>query len=100
MDEQPVETTAELAATVDRLVDRWCERRSFDALRCILAAWPSPLHLTDDWGELRDALRNVLAFARPDLEASDIDTVEKAITAIDIAMNRGRARSDERALWS
>jgi hypothetical protein len=83
-----IETTAELAAAVDELVDQWCERRSLRALRQILVAWPSPLRLTDDWGQLREALRNVLAFARPELSSDEIGAVEEAITAIDVAMNQ------------
>ena len=82
------EATADLSATIDRLVDQWCERRSLSALRQILSAWPSPLALTDDWGQLREALRTLLAVARSELTPEDVDDVEEAIVAIDVAMNR------------
>jgi hypothetical protein len=88
-----IQTTADLAAAIDALVDHWCERRSIRALRQILAGWPSPLRLTDDWGELRTALRNVLAFARPELSPDEIEAVEEAIVAIDIAMNSASGRA-------
>lgn len=83
-----IETTVELAAALDELVDQWCERRSLRALRQILFGWPSSLRLTDDWGELRHALRNVLAFARPELSSDEIEAVEEAVAAIDVAMNQ------------
>jgi hypothetical protein len=81
-----IATTANLRGVIDRLVDRWCERRNLTALRLILAAWPSPLKLTDDWAELRIALRNVLALARGNLSPEEIDEIEGSIVAIDIAL--------------
>jgi hypothetical protein len=73
---------------VDALVDQWCERRCLKALRHILAGWPSPLALSDDWYNLRDALRYVLAFARTELTPEEIDATEEAVVAIDIATRR------------
>ena len=54
-----IETTTDLAAVLDALVDQWCERRSLGALRRILAGWPSPLQLTDDWGNFASRFRNI-----------------------------------------
>jgi hypothetical protein len=89
-----IETTADLDATIDALVDGWCERRCLRALGWILRAWPTTLAHTDDWGDLRTALRNVLAFARSELTPAEIDAVEEAIAAIDIAVDRGIGRPD------
>lgn len=79
-------STAVLVATIDSLVDGWCERRNLKALRYILAAWPSSLALTDDWEDLCEALRNVLALAHRDLSAAEINAAEEAIVAIDTAL--------------
>jgi hypothetical protein len=54
-----IETTA-LDAVIAALVDGWCERRCLRALGWILRAWPTTLAHTDDGGDLRTALRNVL----------------------------------------
>jgi len=82
-----IETSADLNAAIDALVDGWCERRCLRALGWILRAWPTTLAHTDDWGDLRTALRNVLAFARSELTRAEIDAVEEAIVAIDVAVD-------------
>jgi hypothetical protein len=53
-----------------------------------LSGWPSILWLSDDWYNLRDALRRVLAFAREELTPEEIDATEEAVVAIDIATRR------------
>ena len=42
---------------ISELVNRWCDRRDLQSLRVILAAWPRVSGLTDDWGQLLEALR-------------------------------------------
>lgn len=81
-----IRSTADLAAAIDTLVDAWCDRRALGALRQILGGWPSPVRLTDDWAELRKALRNVLGVARRDLTAAEIETIQDAVAAIDDAI--------------
>lgn len=88
MTESSITTAEQLRAEVDRLVDGWCEKRSLRALRYILMAWPSTLAMTDDWQNLRKALRNVIAFAAPELDPGEADMITDAITAIDKATRR------------
>lgn len=90
-----IETTADLDAAVNALVDGWYERRCLRALGWILRAWPTTLAHTDDWGDLRTALRNVLAFARSELTPAEINAVEEAIVAIDIAVDRRLGGPDQ-----
>ena len=97
MHASPIQSTAELAAAVDALVAGWCDRRALRALRQILAGWPSPLGLTDDWELLRDALRNVLGVARSELTAAEIDSIYDCVAAIDVAMRRESASGEKRA---
>ena len=83
-----VESAEELEAIVEELVDHWCERRALRPLRQILAGWPSPLRLTDDFAELRAALRNVVGVARADLTAEEVETIQLAVASIDAAIQR------------
>ena len=73
----------DVLATVDALADSWCERRSYGALRQLLQGWPIRSGLTDDWGNLRQALVGVRAFAREDMTAPELDELEKAIAQLD-----------------
>jgi hypothetical protein len=74
---------APVFTSVNRLVDGWCERRCLDALREILRAWPLSSGLTDEWGELRDALARVRAVAANELNERELEVVEESIAAID-----------------
>ena len=61
------------------LVDLWCERRCLPALRFILRGYPLSSGLTDDWGNLLEALENVRAFARDELTEEETKTVGELI---------------------
>lgn len=43
------------------LVEGWCDRRDYPALRAILSGWPLSNGLTDDWALLMEALRTLRA---------------------------------------
>jgi len=53
----------EVLMTLHVLVEGWCDRRDFKALRNILKGYPLSSPLTDGWAELLDALESVRAFA-------------------------------------
>lgn len=80
-----IETTQDLSDAMFRLVYAWCDRHALRALRAILGGWPSPLALSDDWYELRTAIRNVLAFARDELLPDEIELMADLIATIDKA---------------
>ncbi len=54
-----VRTRVHLQRTVDGLLERWCQRHCLDGLRLVLPVWPLVSPLTDGWGELLSALRQV-----------------------------------------
>jgi hypothetical protein len=83
-----VRQSAEVLAEVDRLVAGWCDRRSYGALRAILAGWPLTSGLTDDWGQLLDALEKVRAFAQRDLVGDELAQVEDLIRDVDRLVQR------------
>lgn len=59
---------------VKALVDGWCDRREYGALRVILSSWPLASGLTDDWALLMDALRTLrTGSALPASEAREIE---------------------------
>jgi hypothetical protein len=74
---------APVFASVNRLVDAWCERRSLGALREVLRAWPLSSGQTDEWAELREALAGVRAFAGNELTDRELEVVEESIASID-----------------
>ncbi len=74
-----IENSSQFFSVVQSLIDGWCDRRCLSALRRILAAYPMLSGLTDEWGELAIALENVRAFARDQITASELQSVEEAI---------------------
>ncbi len=76
---------AEIIEEVERLVGGWCDRRS---LRAILLGWPLSSGLTDDWGNLLDALEKVRAFARDELTEVETRAVEDLIHDVQRVVHR------------
>ncbi|MDB4967293.1 MAG: hypothetical protein JWN44_2982 [Myxococcales bacterium] len=74
-------TPAELVPRLNALVDNWCERRALKPLSTILAAWPfGGAGLTDDWGRLMDALKNVRSLGSlPPDDAAEIDEAIRVV---------------------
>ena len=81
-------TSQELMKHVDSLSNAWCDRRCLTALRHLLRAWPLPSLLTDSWGELGIALKNVRAFARNEITAQELVEVEQLIRDVDHIVQR------------
>lgn len=74
-------------AIVALLIERWCDRRALGALSCILKAWPNP-GLTDGFGELRNALANVRASARNELDNLELELAHLAQNGIERMLDR------------
>ena len=85
---RPIASTEDLTAVVLALMDAWCGRRYYRALRPILNGFPTGQWLTDDWHNLRDALRNVIAEAGQGLTDEERDAVDEGIVTIDRALRR------------
>ena len=77
------EDTKKLFETLRSLFDAWCDRRCVGALRAFLRGYPLASPLTDGWIELSNALKDVRAFARPELTEAERGTVDDCIRAID-----------------
>jgi hypothetical protein len=80
----------EVLHVVDALVDAWCERRCLGALRRILRAYPLASGLTDEWGELAAALKDVRACAAAELTAEELESLGRLAGAVDLLLARRR----------
>jgi len=73
---------------LDWLIDQWCERRALRPLKFILRAYPRPLILTDDFGEVMDALRDVKGLCREELTKEELTQVISAMNELEDCMKR------------
>ena len=73
----------QLFQTLQKLVDAWCDRRALQALRYILRGYPLSSPLTDGWAELIAALKDVRAFAREELSAEELSSVDDCVRVIE-----------------
>jgi hypothetical protein len=73
---------------VSALVGSWCDRRCFRALHEILQGWPMVSGLTDDWGNLYQALERVRASARHELTNEEALRVDDAIHLVGAVLFR------------
>jgi hypothetical protein len=76
----------ELFATLDRLVDGWCERRALRPLSIILRAYPMVSPLSDSWHDLRSVLRDLRCLEEPQSSRSEAAEVEAALRAVDATL--------------
>lgn len=76
-----------LFSILDGLVDGWCERRALKPLRYILQAYPLAGGLGDEWQQLYDALRDIRALCRDELDAEEKERLNQAIVAVQNALD-------------
>lgn len=79
---------ADLLAQLRSLIDSWCQRQCLKALMHVLPGFFAFNGLTDGWGELREALSRVRAFARNELTSAELETISDLIAAADRALQR------------
>ena len=71
----------EINAGCTELFEVWCERRAARPLRYLLRAWPLSSGLTDDWGDLHEALRALRANCRTEISNAELARVDDLIRA-------------------
>jgi hypothetical protein len=82
------QNTDHLFATLQRLVEGWCDRRCLRALRAILRGYPLTSPSADGWGELLTALQNVRGLAGSELTDAERTTVDDCIKVVETALRR------------
>jgi hypothetical protein len=83
-----IEDNAQLFATVQKLVEAWCDRRCLRALRAVLRGYPLISPLTDGWAELLVALQDVRAFARNETTEEERAVLEDCVRLVDQVVHR------------
>ncbi|HXP82709.1 MAG TPA: hypothetical protein VN976_22605 [Verrucomicrobiae bacterium] len=83
-----IENNEQLFASIQKLVEAWCDRHCLGALRRILPGYPLSSPLTDGWGDLLIALQNLRAFARIELTADELEMLVECIRAVDTVVHR------------
>jgi hypothetical protein len=68
-------TLQEFHSEIKALVDAWCDRRDLTLLRVVLGSYPLVSGLTDEWGELANALKTIRAQHKSILIAGELDRV-------------------------
>jgi hypothetical protein len=84
----PQANANELPQIINGLIDSWCGRRDLNPLRIMLPAWPMPMGLTDNWEDLRAALRHLRAMCRDSLPAPEIEQMGRAISLVEQALSK------------
>jgi hypothetical protein len=79
-------SSSELFALLDGLVEGWCQRRALRPLRILLPAYPMASTLSDSWHELRGALRSLRTLREPDVTDSEAAAIEDGLRAVDMAI--------------
>jgi len=68
---------------LDELVNGWCERRALNALRLTLPSYYSINGLTDDWQQLYNALRDVRAMCKDEIDNDEREKLNQVIVGIE-----------------
>ena len=78
----------EFFAALRSLIDGWCERRALPVLAAILPSFVSFNGMTDGWGELLFALKDVIAFHSDRLTPTEQDTVTDLRRVVERVLRR------------
>ena len=79
----PVMGNAEFFDALKILINAWCDRRALLPLAQVLPAYTAFNGMTDGWGEMLKALKNVRAFCRDELAEPEIAAVADLIRAVE-----------------
>jgi hypothetical protein len=71
-----------------QLADGWCERRVLRALSQFLPGYFALNGLTDGWGELETALKDVLVFAKDEVTEDEKKEVKRIMVLVQAAIYR------------
>ena len=71
-----------------QLADRWCERRALRALSQFLPGYFALDGLTDGWGDLEIALKDVLVFAKDEITEDEKNEVKRIMIFVQAVIYR------------
>jgi hypothetical protein len=73
----------DVRATLDVLIDCWCERRALRPLQLLFRAYPGPLAHTDQLFHLLEALKDVKGLCRTELPEDELRMLIEAHNALE-----------------
>ncbi|MEI6561509.1 MAG: hypothetical protein WCO68_05415 [Verrucomicrobiota bacterium] len=79
---------ADIYLDLRKLADGWCERRALRALHQFLPGYFSLNGMTDGWGELQIALKDVLVFAKEEITEDEVKEVKRIMNIIHEVIHR------------
>ncbi len=79
--------SADIHQDLRQLADGWCERRALRALGQFLPGYFALNGLTDGWGQLETALKDVLVFAKDEITEEEKKEVKRIMIAIQKAID-------------
>jgi hypothetical protein len=80
--------SADIHQDLKWLADGWCERRALRALNQFLPGYFALNGLTDGWGELETALKDVLVFAKDEITEDEKKEVKRIMILVQAAIHR------------
>jgi hypothetical protein len=80
--------SSDMDRDLKQLVDGWCDRRALRALNQFLPGYFALNGLTDGWGELETALKNVLVFAKDEITEDEKKEVKRIMILIQAAIRQ------------
>ena len=84
----PHESNAEFFEALKKLIDSWCDRRSYRPLSRILGPYLGFNGMTDGWAELATGLKSIRALDRDGLALPEQATIDELIRVTDQAIHR------------
>ena len=78
----------EFFALLRSLIDAWCDHHALKPLSRVLGPYLAFDGLTDGWGEILNALKDVRAVCREDISEAELETVGALICAAERALHR------------
>ena len=82
------QSNAEFFETLKRLIEAWCDRRSFRPLSQILGPYVSFNGMSDGWAELGAGLKGIRAVDADQLTPDERVVVENLIRMVDAVVQR------------
>jgi pyridoxal/pyridoxine/pyridoxamine kinase len=83
-----LENQVNIQETMTDLLNAWCDRRCFRALRIVLQGWPMYMGLNDEVNEFLKALKGVRSQARDELTEKELYKVDALVIQVENALKR------------
>jgi len=80
--------TAKYNKNLEYLIDKWCDRKELNSLRCILNGKASLNGLSDGWERMLTELKSIRFQYRDKLEGDELDIIVELIHTTESVLNK------------